>query len=156
MDKTGCAAGTVVEGPWRCWGESDVEKIFKHFFSQKNLFGTIPHTPWSPPTDVYETAHSYVVRLEIPGIGDMSKDVNIELNHNVLTVRGYRRERCPDTKLGFRQMEIHFGYFERVVTLPHSLDSEDRKGNYNEGFLSIAIGKATQRHAARRRINVHS
>lgn len=152
---TGCAAGSETT-TWRCWADDDVERIFKHFFSQKNLFGAIPHTPWSPPTDVYETEDMYVIRLEIPGIHDVAKDVTIELTQNLLSVRGYRRDQCSDHKLGFYQMEIHFGYFERVVTLPHSIDPDSRKGSYADGFLRITIGKSRRRRADRRQIDVRS
>lgn len=136
--------------------ESDTEKFFKHFFSQKNLFSTIPHTPWSPPTDVYETPEQYVVKLEIPGIEDVNRDVDIEINVNVLTVRGYRRDRCTDTKLNYQQMEIHYGYFERVVTLPHQVDSDVREGTYEHGFLRILIGKSKKQKSGKRRINIES
>jgi len=137
-------------------GHSEVERIFQHFFSQKSLFTTIPHTPWSPPTDVYETTDAYVVRLEIPGIEDAKNNVSIELNHNLLTVRGYRRNTCPDVKLRFFQMEIHFGYFERVVTLPHSIDPRTLKGLYQDGFVRVTISKAPARRSVRRHITIHS
>lgn len=138
-----------------CDGGSDIEKIFQHFFSQKNLFSTIPHSPWSPPTDVYETATSYVVRMEICGVEDINRDVDIELNQNILTVKGYRRDRCADTKIGFHQMEIHYGYFERVMTLPHSIDPETRTGAYTDGFLIISVGKGTVKRRVKRHIDIN-
>ena len=142
------------EGQGFCDGETDIEKVFQHFFSQHNLFSTLPHSPWAPPTDVYETPDSYVIRMEICGIEDINRDVEIELNQNVLTVKGYRRDRCADTKIGFHQMEIHYGYFERVITLPHAIDSESRRGCYNDGFLVISVGKSTIKRRAKRRIDV--
>jgi len=148
----GAAAGLALCPP----EESDTEKIFKHFFSQSNLFSSIPHNLWSPPTDVYETTDKYVVRIEIPGVQDVDSDVEIELTHNVLTVRGHRNDSTCDTKLGFHQMEIHYGYFEKVITLPHSIDPEARQGAYSDGFLKITIDKASPRHKARRRIDIES
>ena len=136
--------------------ESEAEKIFKHFFSQSNLFSTIPHNLWSPPTDVYETPDKYVVRVEIPGLKDADKDVDIELTHNVLTIRGYRRDTSTDTKLGFHQMEIHYGYFEKVVTLPHSISHDVKPADYRDGFLCITIDKAPPQEKTRRRIDIES
>ena len=131
--------GLVLQGS----DEGDAENIFQHFFSQRTLFSTIPHNLWSPPTDVYETPDNYVIRVEIPGIQE--SDVNMELNHNVLTIRGCRRDKSSDTKLGFHQMEIHYGYFEKVVTLPHSIDPDTRAATYDDGFLCVTIGKAEPR-----------
>ncbi|MFH1732484.1 MAG: Hsp20/alpha crystallin family protein [Planctomycetota bacterium] len=145
------AAGLALRRP----EETDTEKIFKHFFSQSNLFSSIPHNLWSPPTDVYETTDKYVVRIEIPGIQDADSDVEIELTHNVLTVRGHRCDTTCDTKLGFHQMEIHYGYFEKVITLPHAINPEARQGTYSDGFLKITIDKAP-RQEAKRRIDIES
>jgi len=133
-------------------GESDVERIFQHFFRETNLFSTIPHHVWGPPTDVYETPDAYVISIEIPGVEE--DEVKMELNHNVLSIRGHRRDRSTDTKLGFNQMEIHYGYFEKVVTLPHSIDPDTRSATYNGGFLRISIGKAEPQLRARRRIEI--
>ena len=133
-------------------GGNDIDKLFKHIFSEQNLFSTIPHSVWTPPTDVYETPSHYVVRMEVPGIEET--DIDIELNHNVLTIRGNRRDKCSDTKLGFHQMEIHFGYFERVITLPHSIDPNVPPATYNDGFLCITIGKSPARRAVRRHIEI--
>ncbi len=139
-----------------CPDETEVEKIFKHFFSQSNLFSTIPHNLWSPPTDVYETPEKYVIKIEIPGIENIEQDVDIELNRNVLTVRGYRRDKSSDTKLGFHQMEIHYGYFEKVVTLPHSINPDVRKGSYSDGFLCVTIDKAEPQNEVKRHIDIKS
>jgi HSP20 family protein len=133
--------------------DSSIDRIFEHFFSPKNLFSSIPNTLWSPPTDVYETPDAYVVRMEIPGIRE--DNISIELNHNVLTVRGRRNDHSTDTKLGFHQMEIHYGYFEKVVTLPHAIDPENRAGKYADGFLCITVGKSKPRRT-RRHIQIES
>lgn len=152
---TQTASGNLLEsnGSALCPSDdTDAERIFKHFFSEQSLFSTIVHMIWSPPTDVYETHDKYVVRMEIPGI-DVA-DVKIDLNHNVLTIRGHRRDKCADTKISFHQMEIHFGYFEKVITLPHSIDSDVRSATLVDGFLCVTIRKALPRPSARRRIEI--
>ena len=145
---TGEANGVVLQGA----DDSNIDKIFQHFFSDHNLFHMIPHNLWSPPTDVYETPDCYVIRVELPGI--QQKNVSVDLNHNVLTIRGHRRDDSTDTKLGFHQMEIHYGYFEKVITLPHSIDPEDHPASYRNGFLTIRIGKAAPPASGRRQIKV--
>ncbi|MFO7898519.1 MAG: Hsp20/alpha crystallin family protein [Planctomycetota bacterium] len=134
-------------------GESHTERIFHHFFAQRDLFSAIPHRVWSPPTDVYETRDEYVIKVEIPGIKE--KDISMELNHNVLTIQGYRRDSCSDSKLSYAQMEIHYGYFEKVVTLPHSIDPDQRSARYRDGFLHVRIGKAEPK-SRRRQIKIDS
>ena len=82
--------------------------------------------------------------------------MEIELTHNVLTVRGNRRDMSCDTIVSFHQMEIHYGYFEKVITLPHSLDPDAREGTYCNGFLCVIVGKATPQHKQKRRIDIES
>jgi HSP20 family protein len=135
--------------------EGDVEKVFQHFFSQRNLFSTLPHNVWSPPTDVYETPDAYVIRVEIPGVS-REGDLHIELNHNVLTVRGHRQDHANDTKVGFHQMEIHYGYFEKVVTLPHAIDPDVEPARYSDGFLCIRIKKSEPRRGVRCSIRIQT
>ena len=133
--------------------ETEAERILKHFFSHSNLFSMFPADLWTPPTDVYETPEHYVVKIEIAGI-DL-KEVEIDLTHNVLSVRGHRRDRRCDTKLGYHQMEIHYGYFEKVVTLPHDIDRDSMKAGYRDGFLCVTVGKAPQGRK-RKRIEIES
>ena len=136
--------------------DGETEKIFTHFFSHSNLFSAIPHDFWCPPTDVYETEDRYVVLMEIPGLRNVEADVAIELNHNVLTVRGARRIATDDRILRFHQMEIHRGYFEKSVTLPHSINPEVRQGQYRDGFLEITVEKSSPKGSTRRRIEIES
>jgi HSP20 family protein len=93
---------------------------------------------WSPPTDVYETEESYVVRVEVAGMRDEDFEVTIE--NNTLLVSGKR----PDTpeRRAFHQMEIRFGKFATAVGLPHPVDVDASRAEYSDGFLTITLPKA--------------
>ena len=45
---------------------------------------------WSPPTDVFETDASFVIRLEVAGM--RQSDFSIELENNFLVISGVRSE----------------------------------------------------------------
>jgi HSP20 family protein len=135
--------------------DGDVERFFEQFFSHRNLFSSIPHSIWSPPTDVYETGAEYIVRVELPGI-QKDDQLSIELNHNVLTLRGHRHDHCTEAKKSFLQMEIHYGYFEKVITLPHGINPDVPPATYRDGFLCIRIRKSQQRRRTRCRIRIES
>jgi HSP20 family protein len=94
---------------------------------------------WRPAADVYETANDVVVRIEVPGL--RGEDIAIELHTDTLLVSGVRREPCGEAKCAYHQMEIPYGYFERVVPLPRHIRHEDAVANYTEGFLVIRIPK---------------
>jgi HSP20 family protein len=95
---------------------------------------------WSPNTDVYETAESFVVRLEIAGIE--KEDVEITLDDRLLIVRGYRRDTCRRKPCSFRQLEIDYGYFERRLVIPRRIDGRRAQAVFRNGFLHIDLPKS--------------
>ncbi len=94
---------------------------------------------WRPATDVYETATEVVVRIEVPGLH--GEDIALELHADTLLVRGVRREPCGEPKCAYHQLEIPYGYFERVVPLPRHIRHEEAAATYTEGFLVVRIPK---------------
>ena len=46
-------------------------------------------TTWSPAVDIYETESEIMVKAELPGIE--RKDIALNLDNNVLTLKGERR-----------------------------------------------------------------
>src|SRR5690349_8207864 len=78
-------------------------------------------TAWTPNTDVYENDESLIVRIELAGIN--KEDLDITLNDRLLLVRGHRPDPCRRGRCSFRQMEIDYGYFERRILIPRSVDA---------------------------------
>ena len=93
---------------------------------------------WQPPTDVYETADDFVVRVEVGGIDP--DQVEISLVERVLTVSGLRLDPAP--KVGYHRMEIFYGPFQTRAVLPRRVDSVRISAEYNEGFLTVVVPKA--------------
>ena len=112
------------------------------------------HGAWTPNTDVYETADRLAVRLEVAGV--QWNDIEISLNERLLLVRGHRRDPCRTSRCQFRQMEIDYGFFERRIVIPCSVDgnrAQQLKKNHGDtqaravfdnGFLQIDLPKAAQ------------
>jgi HSP20 family protein len=96
---------------------------------------------WRPPTDVYETGDSAVVRVEVAGL--VEGDYEISLSGRVLVVSGERRD--PAEKLAYQQMEIRYGRFRTEVHLPWALDVTNHTATYENGFLMICLRKAETR-----------
>ena len=93
---------------------------------------------WSPPTDVYETETSYVVRVEVAGMRE--EDFDITIDDRYLIVCGSRPD-VPERR-AYQQMEIRFGKFESVVGLPGPIDVDAAQAEYKEGFLLVKIPKS--------------
>lgn len=92
---------------------------------------------WSPPTDVYETEVSFVVRVEAAGIGET--DFSIEVNGRTLVVSGVRVD--SQERRAYHQMEIRFGEFSTSIELPPGVDTQHAEADYEDGFLTIIFSK---------------
>jgi len=102
---------------------------------------TLRSTAWRPPTDVFETEDTIVVRVEIAGMRE--EDFVIELNGRNLSVRGSRQD-VPERR-AFHQMEIHFGEFAIELELPGYVETDHVQAIYSDGFLRIHLPKARPR-----------
>jgi HSP20 family protein len=92
---------------------------------------------WSPPTDVYETEVSFVIRVEVAGMYEA--DFRIDVEDNYLVVSGTRSE--AQERRAYHQMEIRFGEFKTAVELPLGVDVSKADANYENGFLNIVLPK---------------
>ncbi len=93
--------------------------------------------PWSPPTDLFETASAYIVRLEVAGM--RQQDFHISLQGGFLTIQGMRQnspERCA-----YHQMEVRFGEFSSIVAIPGAIRTEESLAEYEDGFLTVTLPK---------------
>lgn len=92
---------------------------------------------WHPPTDVFETEDSIVVKMEIAGIKD--EDLEVLLQENILVINGNRSD--SSERRAYHQMEIPYGKFSVGIDLPVPIDTEDAKAEYKDGFLMIHLPK---------------
>ncbi len=92
---------------------------------------------WSPPTDVYETDASFVVRLEVAGM--RQSDFSIDAEDNFLIISGVRSE-SPE-KRTYHQMEIRFGEFSTAIEIPAGADVSKAQADYEDGFLNVVMPK---------------
>jgi HSP20 family protein len=97
--------------------------------------------------DLVEADDHYVLRADLPGMDE--KNVSIEINDNVLTVSGERRDEQEQTRSGWHRVERSFGRFTRSLTLPEGIDPEAISASFDKGVLSITVPKPEQRKPRR-------
>ncbi len=92
---------------------------------------------WSPPTDVYQTDASFVVRVEAAGMS--GSDFTIDVQDRTLVISGVRVD--SQERRAYHQMEIRFGEFSTSVELPAGVDTQHADADYEDGFLVILFPK---------------
>jgi len=126
------------------------------------LFGTVFDTQagggdggarrWIPAMDLVEEGEQYVLRADLPGVGE--DDVSVELEDNVLTVSGERKSEHREQGDGFRRIERSSGSFSRSLTLPEGIDAEQIRARFEQGVLEVRVPKPEQRKPRRVAIDV--
>jgi len=118
--------------------------LFKEvFFSSSKLVMMYTERTWHPPTDVYETNEEIVIKTEVPGINP-EEDVSITIENDQLIIQGKRVDCDKTQKKVFRQMEINYGNFSRIIHLSKHIVTDNATATYKEGFLQIIIPKLGQ------------
>ena len=99
-------------------------------------------TTWSPAVDIYETEGEIVVKAELPGMD--RKDITLNLENNVLTIRGERRFEKETKEDNYHRIERSYGGFSRSFSIPTSVDEEKIRADYKDGVLKVALPKKEQ------------
>jgi HSP20 family protein len=97
-------------------------------------------TIWMPPTDVYETEESLIIKVEVAGMRD--DDFEIAVQENTLLISGTRPDQ--NERRAYHQMEIMFGKFEIAIQLPTQIDIDKAYAEYKDGFLTITFPRIRQ------------
>lgn len=92
-----------------------------------------------PTVDITEDDGNYVVTAELPGT--KREDVTVELEEDVLTIRGEKRNEREEKKEKRRFVERSYGTFSRSFTLPANADPERVSAAFKDGVLTVTIGK---------------
>lgn len=100
---------------------------------------------WYPAADIFETKEEYVFKLEVPGLS--KEDLKVELNNNVLTISGEKKEEKEVKKENFHRVESFSGSFSRSFTMPKNTDSGKVNASMKDGVLELRIAKAEEAKA---------
>jgi len=101
-----------------------------------------PMSSWAPLCDIYEDGEGIAVKAELPGV-DRS-DIDIQVENNVLTLRGERKREKEVKTENLCRTERSYGTFSRSFTLPITVDTEHIKAEYKDGVLHVTLPKVEE------------
>ncbi len=94
---------------------------------------------WTPAVDIKELENEFIISADIPGVNP--KDIEIQLEDGVLSIKGERHTNSVDEKDAYKRVERSNGQFYRRFSLPESADAEKIKAKSNNGVLELTIPK---------------
>jgi HSP20 family molecular chaperone IbpA len=90
--------------------------------------------------DIFEFDNYYILKAPMAGV--KLSDLDIEINDNVITVRGVRKQTDDIPQEHYLLQECFWGEFSRSVTLPCSIDPKKVKATFNkDAILKILVPK---------------
>jgi HSP20 family protein len=105
----------------------------------------------APETDVIETEREIRVVAEMPGL--RPEDIEVDVENNVLTIRGEKREERTEREEGrYHLAERRYGTFARSFVLPRDVDSDRIHADFENGVLTVRIPRSER--AQRRRVEI--
>ena len=97
----------------------------------------------SPKINVFEEDDAYTLEMELPGRTD--KDINIEINHNNLTISSKteetKEEKKDEKKKKYLVRECVSTSFSRSFSIPTDIDEESISATFKNGILSVNMKK---------------
>ncbi len=113
------------------------DDFFKNWEKQKQAVSS-----WAPSTDVIEAKEEYIFKMELPGL---EKDqINIELDNNILTVKGEKKEETEEKGETYHRVERCNGSFSRSFNIPKNVDQKRIKANMKNGVLELHVPKVEE------------
>jgi len=94
---------------------------------------------WTPAVDIKEEVNQFQLIADVPGVN--SDDIEIQMDKNILSIKGERNSRPKDNHEGFNRIERKHGIFYRRFTLPEGVNAEAIEAKCENGVLTVSIPK---------------
>lgn len=139
--------------PWSMFDslQRDINRAFERRsrFSEDDS-GELLSSAWIPSVDVKDEERQVVLYADVPGIDP--KDIHVESNNGVLTIKGERKFEKEFNEKDFHRIERSYGTFFRQFSLPDNVSGDDISAKYSNGVLEVRMPKKKASEA--RRISV--
>lgn len=117
-----------------------LDRLFdRNFLEWEKDFPAMEMTQWVPKIDVKEKNNQYVIRADVPGVNP--KDIDISLEHGMLTIKGHKETETKEEKENFMRVERSSGTFYRSLNLPDAVDASKITAKSKNGVLEIIVPK---------------
>lgn len=94
---------------------------------------------WYPATDIYDTKDGFVFKMELPGL--KKEDVDVEIEDNILSIKGERKEEKEFKDDSVHRTERYSGKFYRAFRLPKNVDAKKIDASMKDGILELKVAK---------------
>ena len=98
--------------------------------------------------DYKDTGKALEIEAELPGVSE--DDIDVELNENLLTIRGERKN--EEEKEGVSRRS--YASFQRSMSLPFDVDPDAVEAKFKNGVLKLTLPKPPELESRTKKIEV--
>lgn len=120
--------------------QEEMNRFFDDFFGEHQT--QMAQGQWLPSVDVSETDSELVVRAELPGM--THDDIEVNLQDNVLTLKGEKKQDKREEKESYHCLERSYGSFSRSFSLPTGVRADQITATFKDGVLVVSLPKAEE------------
>jgi HSP20 family protein len=131
-----------------------INRVFRDSYSGEGRDESLTTSSFAPAVDVYEDEHKVTLKIEVPGIDE--KEIDVQVENNILTVHGERKIEKEEKEENYRRVERQYGSFTRTFTLPTTVETESVSATHDKGVLKIALPKKAEAKPKQIKVNVGS
>lgn len=131
---------------WDPWKElerlrAETDRLWDQFLDKLSRSQPDPQPiTFLPDVDLLETPREYRLYLSVPGL--IEEDMDLTIGQRSLTVRGERQPPYDPAHTRCRVSEWRYGFFERRIQLPQSIQCDAVRARYDDGVLTVVLPKA--------------
>lgn len=116
----------------------DMNRLFSRAVGESRSGGSA----WSPALDVLEREDEIVIRADLAGL--TTDDIDVQVEDDVLTVSGERKFQDEVKDDHYYRLERSYGTFQRSITLPQGVESDEIAANFENGVLELRVPKSAE------------
>ncbi len=110
------------------------------------------NTVWTPQVEAFRRGDNLVIRADIPGVE--KDDVHVEIENDMLTISGERKEEHEENRGGYYRSERSYGQFYRAIPLPEGVNAEKCDASFKDGVLEVTLPAPRTEERKTKRIQV--
>lgn len=129
------------------------DRMFEDVFPGTSARGgeNVSIRTWKPAVDIYDENDHVVLKAELPGVE--KKDIEIDVDGRVLTLKGKRTADNEENGEHYYQRERIVGNFARSFSLHAEVNPDKIKAEFKDGILTLKIPKPEEHKP--KKITVH-
>jgi HSP20 family protein len=119
--------------------QDEMNMLFGDFFGVDKRGEETDFIRWAPRVDIVEQDGGYELVADLPGL--KKEDIKIEIQDNMLTLRGEKKLEEEKKDKNYRLCERYYGEFVRTFTLPENVNRDGIVAEFKDGVLKLEIPK---------------